>query len=322
MTAGRGDDGLNGGAGADVAYGGVHQDWLSEIDGNPVYFESNRYAPTESPAQFRDVLFGGGGDDDIESIYGPGRAIGGTGSDSCILDRRATHDGCEQLINFIAPFNSPTPPSEKAHCFGSSATLLGTSGQDIIESGSAADVIHSRGGDDMITTFFDYYTQENADIACGGKGSDYVWSGAARDYLSGGPGDDSMHGSLGGDVVEGNGGDDWVTDERRDFEDKYFLGGGADRVAIQGGHDLVIGGSGADRITDYSCEPTSLFGGHGNDILNSFVWHVFANAERCEDPDDDVIGGPGIDQAEVNEGDNVVGVEEVTVGVPPPPDQP
>jgi Ca2+-binding RTX toxin-like protein len=103
---------------------------------------------------------------------------------------------------------------------------------------------------------------------------------ARKVTLEGGDGNDTLVGDSTNDVLRGGAGDDVLTGL-----------GGADALAGGGGNDLLIGDSGAD-FHD---------GGDGNDTL----WADDGAAG------DTVLGGNGTDNARVDPGDQVSGVEAV-----------
>jgi hypothetical protein len=90
----------------------------------------------------------------------------------------------------------------------------GGGGDDLIETGGAADDIDSGAGRDAVE---------------GGEGDDTLMGGAHRDRIEGGPGSDDLAGEDGPDVLRGGDGDDRAL-------------GGADG-------DLVDGGAGPDQLT-------------------------------------------------------------------------
>lgn len=79
-------------------------------------------------------------------------------------------------------------------CFGRTATIVGTAGdneingtarQDVIVAKAGADEVHGRGGNDFI---------------CGNRGNDKLEGGTGNDHLDGGLGHDRLDGEAGADV--------------------------------------------------------------------------------------------------------------------------
>lgn len=132
-------------------------------------------------------------------------------------------------------------------CGGVEATIVGTTGADVLTGTPGVDVIQALGGNDVV------YGQGGNDIICGGHGNDrlyggdgadkiYAFKGADRleggsgpDILFGGPGRDSIFGNNGRDVLKGGPGVD-------------VLHGGAQRDNLRGGlhADTLYGGSELD----------------------------------------------------------------------------
>ena len=102
-------------------------------------------------------------------------------------------------------------------CAGRRATIVGTSGAEVLTGTSGADVIASGGG---------------ADVISGGSGDDTICAGAGADTVDGGDG---------GDLIAGSGGDD------------ALLGlAGNDHLDGGPGTDACHGGPGTDRV--HACE--------------------------------------------------------------------
>jgi hypothetical protein len=108
----------------------------------------------------------------------------------------------------------PPPPPPKAKCAGETATIVGTTGADVLRGTGRRDVIASLGGNDRIR---------------GGRGNDLICAGSGRDRVAAGSGGDRVLGGSGPDRLSGNSGND-------------RLSGGT-------GRDTLIGGSGRDRLS-------------------------------------------------------------------------
>jgi Ca2+-binding RTX toxin-like protein len=99
-------------------------------------------------------------------------------------------------------------PWPEVACRGMRATLVGTSGDDIITGTPHADVIVGR------------------------NGADHIDGGGGDDVICGGPGDDAIEGGTGVDLLIGGIGNDHVDSDARD---KLFIDSGTSncsRVAI------------------------------------------------------------------------------------------
>ncbi len=119
-----------------------------------------------------------------------------------------------------SPEPEPQVPSEpepvavaSAICLGLTATIVGTSGDDVLD---------GTPGDDVIF---------------GGRGNDIIRGLGGNDLICGGAGDDTLHGGRGVDGLHGGAGDDELRG-----------GQGADRIDGGRGMDVLVGGSGADRL--------------------------------------------------------------------------
>jgi Ca2+-binding RTX toxin-like protein len=114
-------------------------------------------------------------------------------------------------------------------CFGVPATIIGTTGNDVLVGTPGDDVIVGLGGNDAIDG------KGGNDRLCGDDGDDTISGGIGDDRIDGGPGNDSINGGPGNDTI--------------------FGGAGRDKIAGAGGNDTIDGGPDRDSIN----------GGPGND---------------------------------------------------------
>lgn len=112
-------------------------------------------------------------------------------------------------------------PAASGVCKRRTATIVGTSGDDIINGTSGADVIVGLGGNDTIN---------------GGGGNDIICGGDGNDRIKGNGGKDKIYGDAGNDRLIGGG-----------ANDRIIGGSGNDRLSGGGGRDRCIGGGGRDR---------------------------------------------------------------------------
>jgi Ca2+-binding RTX toxin-like protein len=182
-------------------------------------------------------------------------------------------------------------------CGGRPATIVGTTGSDVITGTPGRDVIAGLGGDDQI------YGLGQNDIICGGPGDDVIWAGAGNDLSFGGDGHDLIDSGPGNDTSDGGAGDRdgatfWdasgpitaslvtgtATGEGSDtftnmeelhggnFDDTLTGDAGTNTLFGLGGNDVLSGGDGND----------TLSGGEGNDVIdggggqNDLVWFFAA----------------------------------------------
>jgi Ca2+-binding RTX toxin-like protein len=226
-------------------------------------------------------------------------------------------------------------------CGGLPATLVGTSGDDILVGTPGDDVIVGRGGDDKILG------KGGNDVLCGGTGSDQLLGGVGNDQLFGGQDKiwhfhgvgtsylgDVLVGGPGNDVLQGgvdprdasiypvNGDIPDVLDYRgvhphhgRGVTVRIDLGTakgagddiiGAGRYAVYGtnGADTVYGGPLDDVIRTYGGDDV-VFGGAGDDQ----IWPD--QGSETDAPDRDVVrAGPGNDVVESHDGgDRIFGAD-------------
>jgi uncharacterized repeat protein (TIGR01451 family) len=147
-------------------------------------------------------------------------------------DPNAANNRAIETVRVIAGSGGkPKKPS----CRGTVATIVGTSGNDVLIGTPKRDVIKARGGDDTIRA------RGGRDLICANGGNDVVRGGNDADRIYGGGGRDRLHGNRGDDAIRGQRGRDRL---RGGFGDD-FLGGGP-------GIDRCRGGAGQD--TKRSCE--------------------------------------------------------------------
>jgi uncharacterized protein len=119
-------------------------------------------------------------------------------------------------------------------CNGHEATIVGTTGDDVINGTNGNDVIVGLGGNDVIN---------------GGNGDDIICGGGGNDTVNGGNGNDTLVGGFGNDTLNGNNGNDTLDG-----------GGNNDTLVGNSGDDTLTGGTGAD----------SFSGGLGTDVNTDF----------------------------------------------------
>ena len=206
-----------------------------------------------------------------------------------------------------------------ATCDGQPATVVGTSGDDVLTGTKGPDVIAGLSGDDRIDGL------GGADLICGGDGADVIAGGSGDDRIYGGR-DRLDHNAAGsflvGDVLDGGSGDDWLNpsyDSRsvsfRQQPDTFSYadapagvvvdlrassaapgagtatGDGTDTLVL-GGQMRVVGSPYADTITG-SAGPDEVVGGAGADLISTGDGndHVFPDQEAVtsDDPGNDVV---------------------------------
>jgi Ca2+-binding RTX toxin-like protein len=176
-------------------------------------------------------------------------------------------------------------------------TILGTSGNDVLNGTADEDVICALGGNDTVNG------GDGSDIIVGGPGNDRLDGGPAGDILIGDDGSDTLNGDAGDDsLVPGRGGD--TLNGGADTDAALYPGGSkvtvdlsTGRASGRGSHTLsgiesVAGSSAGDNLTGDG-GANHLSGGAGGDDLagGGGPDHLTGGAGG-----DDVSGGPGDDR--------------------------
>jgi dipeptidyl aminopeptidase/acylaminoacyl peptidase len=152
-----------------------------------------------------------------------------------------------------AQTGGPGPGGTPVRCGGKTATIVGTTGNDVLTGTRKRDVIAGLAGNDRIR---------------GGGGRDLICGGRGRDRISGGRGNDRIGGGSGNDVIGGNGGSDLLSGNSRND----LLNGGSGQDTLRGGtgRDTLKGGLGVDRLN----------GGRARDVCRGGPG--VDSASRCE----------------------------------------
>jgi len=116
-------------------------------------------------------------------------------------------------------------------CRGFTATVTGTSGDDVLFGTPGPDVIAALGGSDQV------FALAGRDLVCAGSGADRIASGSAADRVLAGSGPDRLIGRGGPDVLKGSGGNDVLKGGR-----------GSDRLRGGRGFDRCLPGPGLDSV--------------------------------------------------------------------------
>jgi Tol biopolymer transport system component len=101
---------------------------------------------------------------------------------------------------YLKELEGPSSPIHR--CRGLTATIVGSTGPDVIVGTPGADVIVGLGGNDRISGV------GGNDVICGGGGKDILNGGAGGDQLIGGKGNDRLRGGSGADRLRGDAGND------------------------------------------------------------------------------------------------------------------
>jgi len=167
--------------------------------------------------------------------------------------------------------------------------IVGTNGEDHIQSGGESDRVFAASGDDVVESGW------GSDVVSGGGGNDYIHGGGHNDMLLGGNGFDTLIGGRGNDTISGEGHADSID------------GGMGDDVLLGGdGFDQIQGGIGNDSIWA-GASPDRVYGGDGDDWLSAgsnvglTVDGVFGGAGN-----DTLFGDSGFDLLMGGDGNDVM----------------
>lgn len=114
-------------------------------------------------------------------------------------------------------------------CHGREPTLVGTRGDDVLQTVRPQVIVALEGNDTI-------FTHDGDDVVCGGAGDDLIDTGDGNDLIDGGAGDDRLFGGHGDDDLFGGGGDD-----------ELHGGSGDDQLRDGVGRNVLDGGPGTDR---------------------------------------------------------------------------
>ena len=162
-------------------------------------------------------------------------------------------------VSLVVPLLWVPAKAAERECFDKTATITGTSGDDVLRGTLKKDVIVGRGGNDRII---------------GGEGDDHICAGG---------GDDAVGGGAGSDVVSGGGGSDEIELGKRA---PYC-------IPCYNPPQIGHGDSGNDEIT--TAHGAELFGGPGDDRL---IGRKFYDTLTGGPGDDVMDGGAGQDRVE------------------------
>ncbi|MCL6417524.1 hypothetical protein MIB92_17825 [Aestuariirhabdus sp. Z084] len=243
LIGGTGADAIWGGSGEDTIYGAAGDDhidgdnnWVSSsskwtverIDGSYVFSPVTGLSEPEGSGD--DLIFAGGGADNVGGSIGNDIVYGGSGNDILTGEN----------------------PGDAGNVIGHDV-LIGGEDKDEIFGGAGNDVISGDSGDDELSgdKVSGDKNLDGDDIIFGGKGSDKIWGNGGSDHLYGGDDDDYLQG------------DDNPDD---DFDDYLDGGDGEDTLLGMGGKDTLIGGAGDDKL-DGGKGDDVIYGGEGKDII-------------------------------------------------------
>jgi Ca2+-binding RTX toxin-like protein len=265
-------------------------------------------------------IYGGGGNDVVNGLAGNDSLYGGPGNDT--LDGGVGNDTLE---------------GDKGN-----DSLDGNAGNDMLEGGNGNDSLYGGDSDKRTVDYFDPSIADeppNVNTLLGGNGDDSMLNSFGDDLMFGGAGSDTVDYTLlpvsnGIDVTldgirndgelpssyDDQNGQDYYEEIERDnigadmenivgtqFNDRLVGNAAANRLVGNFGEDTLVGGDGNDTIEasskDYHpgwSDYDSVDAGNGDDV-------IYAQG----DGGDVVAGGAGNDRAQLDDGDQRSGIEQL-----------
>ncbi|BAU91131.1 GLUG domain-containing protein [Methylorubrum populi] len=306
-----GDDEILAGAGANLILGGAGSDTITTGAGADIVLGDNGSVAFAGGIRLeaRSDL-SGGASDTIRTGAGADLVIGGLGGD--VIDA-GKDDAADDIVfgdNGHVTFDElgrvtraestdPTSGGDDSIDVGSGNNIvIGGAGSDIITTGAGADVVL---GDNGFVTLAGGIRLEVTSGREGGA-ADTIITGAGADIVLGGLGADTIDAGKSdadADIVFGDNGHVTFDGQGRvKLAESLDLGlGDDDTIEVGGGDNIVLGGTGADRITALG----------GNDVVlgddGRATFETSGRVKRAESFD---LGFGGNDTIDVGAGDNVV----------------
>src|SRR3989304_1195026 len=198
-----------------------------------------------------------------------------------------------------------TPANAILNCDGFVATIIGTSGDDLIDGTPEDNVIMGLDGNDIING------NGGNDIVCSGSGSDVVTTGSGNDYLHGEGGADTFHAGDGNNTIDADFGSEGDVITTGSGDDYILLGAGFDNIDSGDGHDKIIAGGGDDIIQTKGGDD-KIYGGDGADTISAGDGKNYIEGNQNDDiitsgsGDDKIYGGDGADTISAGDGKNYI----------------
>jgi Ca2+-binding RTX toxin-like protein len=294
-----GGDRLSGGAGNDFLFGGSGNDTLSDGDGNDLLdggdgddvlvvrgtlvpsLAAEAFGAGGKPAGAETTVIGGEGDDTATiTTYALDDTLSVTvldGGSIAAVDENlntVTLEDVEAVVIELLDGDDIITIGSMAGSALVSGTVLGGTGDDVVDAGAAGVTLSLGGGDgdDILIA------GSASDQLDGSLGNDTLMGGAGNDSLDGGDGNDDLHGGDGQDLLSGGAGEDVLDGE--DSADTLQGGAGNDVLSGSAGDDSLDGDAGADALSGGAGDDT-LAGGAGVDRLHGGEgsdWVTFGEA--------------------------------------------
>ncbi len=261
--------------------------------GNDTISASKTVAGQPLPTAYADLMYGMGGNDNLDGAVGADKMYGGLGNDTYVVDNAGDQaielagegsDTVKAAVSFTLGLNV-----ENLTLTGSGATtgtgnvgdnklignaaansLYGLGGKDNLDGGAGADMLYGGSGDDSYTV--DNVGDEVFEAA--GEGKDAV-KASVTFTLSANVEDLTLTGSAAINGT-GNGGDNKLTGNAA-ANVLYGLGG-TDKLDGGAGADMLYGGDGNDTyVVDNAGDQVFENAGEGNDTVQSAVTFILGD---------------------------------------------
>lgn len=241
LLGGGGNDDLRGSYDGDYYDGGEGDDWIKDTSDAVQYGKVDFYGQTaiyyKTFRSGNDTMYGGGGNDHLESFDGADLLYGDEGNDELFAGRGAdfADGGAGSDIIEDLPFPTSTYKTFQG------IEGIGAPFEGYVVRSTPADVL----------------TRDKIQIDYLQSGNDTFFGGDGDDKLRGLGGDDQLYGENDNDKLEGGEGNDLLLDLEDHVAIHYNDNGVPKRLFLGGGNDTLLGGNGAD----------TLYAGMGNDVL-------------------------------------------------------
>lgn len=254
LTAGLGNDTIDGGAGEDIFALGLGRSDVTVTtltDG----FQIESTAGTDTVRNVEQFDFNGDTIAAENVLENPGLDITGDGGGAFYFltnadDTVVAGGGDDQVV--------ARNGNDAIYGDGGNDTILGGDGNDLLRGGRNSDSIEGGDGHDRINGQRDrdiLFGNSGNDTIVGGQSNDRLSGDAGNDLLSGGGGNDLLRGGSGNDTLVGGAGNDTLLGNKR-----------GDMLNGKTGNDVLSGGDGHDTMRGGDDNDT-LFGGNENDLL-------------------------------------------------------
>ncbi|MGK9169198.1 M10 family metallopeptidase C-terminal domain-containing protein [Inquilinus limosus] len=280
----------------------VSLDSLSNAD---FVFNTSTSPLTVTGTFYRDVLFGGAGNDTISGNEGFDTLVGGAGND--IFAYKAREFDTDTIVDFNTNGDRIDLSALHVTDIGRLLPFMTQDGNDVVitlgyNSDSETIRIKNVALGSLSNANFIFDTSTNALTVIGTAYKDVLFGGAGNDTISA---DD-------GDRVDGGAGDDTIVS----FGGAARLDGGSgiDTVSYAPAWSSVTVDLSAGKGTegDVLVGIENITGGHGNDTL---IGNAGANVLQGQDGDDLLRGGAGADRLDGGAGIDTAGYDFASTGV-------